>query len=221
METVPSDLSELLLYLARWILFIELVALAFRWVIATDHELKLWVRWLEHPEHSKGRNDAVAAMIALSLNLGIMLALSHNILLLSGYFSAYYMLNYWTQWLANAHFKDAMDHTRKYKENEIVGDKSWQKALTVLEQYWMERPQLGRITTMMFIGCIAFSLALGSKAGQNSYRHNLELAAYLVIAINILIGEILVGRWRHVRDQNIAAIVATAPLKSRAHALEV
>src|ERR1043166_344002 len=70
----PSAPDEMWNFVARLILFVELVILSIRWIIATHHELDLWVLWLENPFT---RQEIYAAIFGLSVFLGLLLAFPH------------------------------------------------------------------------------------------------------------------------------------------------
>src|SRR5260370_12610125 len=195
MWVLPAAPIEKAIFGARIILFVELLFLAFRWIIATHHELDLWLRWLENPF---GRQEMYAAIFGLSVDLGLLLAFPHKIVYISGFITLHFLLNYWTQWLSNDHFDLALQKTRRTR----LG-KARSKVLEEMESFWLKRPQLGRVTTMMFFSFGAFSLAFAGAFQQEAQRLPYQLIAYIVLILDILIGEIVIVRWRRRLEQGL------------------
>ena len=176
----PTAPNELAIYVVRMILFIEILILSFRWIIATHHELNMWVDWLENPFT---KQEMYAAILGLSVVLGILLAFPHRIVFLSGFMTAYLLLNYWTQWLSNDHFNRALEKTRAKKLSEAK-----RIALEAMEHFWLKRPQLGRIATQMYIASISFSLAFAGSFQQGPQKHWFYFSAYIVLSTPTEIG---------------------------------
>ena len=183
-------------YLAQFVLLCVLILLAIRWVYATDKEFKLWTRVLENPTE---KWDAYAAIVSLSLVMGFCLAYAFDLVKVSMAFTGFLLINYWSQWQANDHFSYALPETRK-KSN----DPARQSVLNVMERYWLRKPQLARINTMMFFSSLAFSLAWAGSFLKEPWNSNFELAATLVLVANIILGEIIIGIWRYRRNKEIA-----------------
>jgi hypothetical protein len=189
---------ELLNFAAPVILFIGLVFLMFRWIIATQHEFDMWKSWLNNPFTPI---EQKAALIVFPVFLGIMPAFPNHIVITSGFMAIYSLSNYWTQWLSNDHFHRALQKTR-----ETPVDKVQNEVLTVMEHFWLKRPQLGRIATMLFFNCIAFSLALAGSFQQEPQKHRFRLTAYAILILVLLISEIIIARWRQKMGQDIQQI---------------
>jgi hypothetical protein len=189
---------ELLNFAAPVFLFIELVALVFRWMIATQHEFDMWKSWLKNPFTPI---EQKAALIVFPLVLGVLPAFPNQIVFISGFMAVYSFSNYWTQWLCNDHFHRALQKTQKTSLDKVTSG-----VLTVMEHFWLKRPQLGRIATMIFFNSIAFSLALAGAVQQEPQRHRYQLSAYAILILVLLITEIIIARWRYKLDQDIQQI---------------
>lgn len=183
-------------YIARIVLLIVLILLAIRWVFATDKEFKLWAQVLENPVE---KWDAYVAIVLLPLGLGFCLAYAFDLVKVSMAFTGFLLINYWSQWQSNDHFTHALPETRKKAK-----DAGRQGVLNVMEQYWLKRPQLARITTMMFFSSLAFSLAWAGSFEKQLLRHRFELSATIVLVVSIVLGEILIGIWRYQRNKGTA-----------------
>jgi hypothetical protein len=207
MWSIPANRQEVVPFAARWSLFLVLGGLAIRWVRATHHELNLWKQWLDNPAI---KGEVYATIVFLSLTLGVCLAYFYNTVLITLIFTAFLLLNYWGQWLSNDHIRRSLLQTRERQKSE-----THQAVLGVLERYWLQRPQLARITTLMFFSSVAFSIALAGAVQSGPGKQRFQLLASSILTVNILFGEIIIGWWRHRREQDIAqakqSILVTAP----------
>jgi hypothetical protein len=121
-----------------------------------------------------------------------------NVVFVSGFLTVYLLVNYWTQWLSDEQFEHALQRTR---EGSLTRTRT--RVLSVMEEYWVKRPQLARITTLMFVACMAYSLAFAGFFQEEPLKHGLYLTSYCVLFLDIFIGEIVIFRWRFKRDRNI------------------
>ena len=192
---IPSAWDRQGLSAAGIILFGVLAVLAYRWIDATSNEMEMWLDELRNPMTKK---QVHGAMIGLAIILGFLLAFAHNIPFLSALMAVYFLVNYWTQWLSNKHFGRALERTRKSPL-----DTTNFKVLDVMEEYWLARPQMARIATMMFFALLAFSLALAGWAQQEPQKTRFYLASYVLLFLDILVGEIVMFVWRRDRDSKI------------------
>jgi hypothetical protein len=180
---------------AQLVLLATLIILDVRWIIATHLQLEMWIRWLKQPYP---KTQVYAALIVLSIVLGVMPAFSHRIVIISGIVNLYFFVNYWTQWLSNDHFKSALQENRTKPMSKVKD-----KALVAMEFFWLSRPQLARITTMQFFSGIAFSLALAGAYQQEPEKRLFQLSAYILLILDVLISEIVMAWWRFKLDQAI------------------
>ncbi|MFH1976502.1 MAG: hypothetical protein ABIJ52_13265 [Pseudomonadota bacterium] len=182
--------------ICRIFLFLTIVSLVCRWIAATAHELNLWLDWVEFVFI---KSQVYIAMFSLSIALGLMLVLVYNLTTFTAYFTIYLLLNYWTQWLSNEHFQRAIKKTEKTINNEAV--------LSILETYWLRRPQLGRIATMMFFSSIAFIFSLVYELKYKPHDQLFLTLSYIIIIGTILTGEIFISCWRYKRDKDLQKII--------------
>ena len=181
----------------RIILGITAMFLIGMWIAATFHELLLWINNLQIVFVTY---QVYLAMILTAVGLGVLLLMVWDIMYFSGYFALFLLFNYWSQWLANDYFANALAETPQTPQNS--------KLLEALETYWLKRPQLARIVTMMFVALVAFALSLTGHFGAQRKREVLDLVAYGLIILNIVAGEALVVFWRSRRDTAIASATA-------------
>jgi|ERR1035438_9308154 hypothetical protein len=180
---------------AQLVLLFVLVVLDIRWIIATHLQLEMWIRWLEPPFP---KTQVYAALIVLSIALGVIPAFSHRIVIVSGMMNLYFVVNYWTQWLSNDYFKSALQKTRM-----VAMSPPKEKALVAMERFWLERPQLARITTMQFFSGIALSLAIAGAYQKEPQKQLFQVGAYILLILNAFIGECVIAWWRLRLDQDI------------------
>lgn len=195
MLVLPKALSEAPAFLCRITLFACVLTFILRWIAATAHELDIL---FEYVEYVFIKSRVYMAMVALSVALGVMLVLVYDITIFSAYFSCFLLLNYWTQWATNDQVKDSLAKTKRMNQNKEV--------LEVLEHYWLRRPQLGRIVTMMFTSMVSVCFAVSGTVSDSVLSKKLHLIAHLILILNILIGEAILSLWRHSRDKNIVKI---------------
>ena len=182
---------------AQLVFLSMLIILDIRWIIATHLQLEMWIRWLKQPFP---KTQVYAALIVLSIVLGVIPAYSHKIVIISGMMNLYFVVNYWGQWLSNDHFKIALEENRAEPMSEVK-----RKVLVAMEFFWLKRPQLARITTMQFFSGIAFSLALAEAYQQEPQQKQMfQLCAYILLILDVLISEIVMASWRFRLDQDIA-----------------
>lgn len=157
------------------------------------HEFQLWLRYLHFVFI---RSHVYASMYGLAVVLGMLLILVYNIVAFTGFFSCYLLVNYWTQWVSNEHFPRALAATEKSASD------SHKKVLEVLREYWLGRPQMARIATMMFFSLVSFAFALRGEAGEGS-ANAYTTAAYVLTTLNIAFGEAIISVWRLKRDNRL------------------
>lgn len=192
MWIIPDSVHFIPIFLCRIALFFLTLFLVLRWIAATAQEFEMWKTWLNTPFIS---NQVYVAMYGLAIALGLMLVLVYNITIFSGYFAGFLFINYWSQALANNHFKKALEYTEPTEKNEV--------ALNIMENYWLDRPQLGRITIMAFIATITFIISLVNDLTKSDWFSYLRIISYLLLIFNLLLGESIISYWRYQRDKDI------------------
>lgn len=206
----PTVSSDAALFVTRLLVFAELCVMVYQWINATDNELTLWVRWL--PKQPLERPEAFQAMFGLAVYLGLELALVPHVRLLTFAASALALLNYWTQWLANEHFVEALEFSRSEEDNLVRQD-----ILDVLENYWVRRPQLGRIAMQIYFVGLSFTIAAIAAFEPEPQRAWYQAAAYGLLFLTILTTEITITLWRHERDRELKKLEAKLALQKAEH----
>jgi hypothetical protein len=200
----PSNESNKMLFVLRAILFVILIILSGRWFIATINELEMWsnseLNWSHWTKSSIAKQNAYTAILGLGVLLGLLLAFSNKILLTASLLSLYYLFCYWTQWICNSYFSRALKETR-------VDSDLQRKRLEIMEYYWLNRPQLARNVTMMFCALISLTLATAASF-ESEQKYFFEISAYTLLILNIIVGEIIIAKWRNKRDIDLEKIAA-------------
>ncbi|GEM_PF-3796836 len=197
-----SEPNKIVTLIVPIILFIELLILVARWMIATQHEFNLWKSWLENPFTPV---EYTTAIIVLAAALGILPAFPNNIDFTAGFLTVFYFVNYWSQSLANDHFRRALQRTQKTQMH-----KSKSEVLGVMERYWLKRPQLGRIRIVTFFNFVAFGLALAGKMQPEPRKSCFQLSAYVLLILVLFVSEVVIAWWRYKLDQSIKQIIEAA-----------
>lgn len=187
---------DLALYIAKIVFFLEVLALVVAWVVSTKDEMRLWKRRLANPPETVERKQVYLAIIGLALVLGLALAFPYNPLFITFFLTVSWLVNYWTQWLCLDHFSGALERTK-------AKSAAHQKVLAVMKHYWLVRPQLGRIATMMFWGAMAFSLAFAAAFQPGPRKTLLQFLSYCILFMDILVGELTIWWWRINRDRDM------------------
>lgn len=195
MWRIHAGHGEPALFGARITLFILLFILMFRWIIATIVEFEMWERWLKHPYT---KQQMYVAVLGLPVVGGLLLSFTYNIVIVSGIMTIYLLVNCWTQWLCNDHFKRAIHKTRQNRCSAVRS-----RVLSAMEPYWFKRPQLARIIIMTLFSTGAFSLALAGTYETERLQLLFQLGAYSILILDIIVGELIIAYWRHRLDQDI------------------
>jgi hypothetical protein len=190
------------IFIAPIILFILLIILLIRWIFATWEGFDLWKRWLIHPMTEWQKR---AAFFALAIMLGILPAFPNHIVLTSGLLMIYSFMNYWTQWLTNDHFHRALQKTRSLTVGKVQNE-----VLKAMENFWLKRPQLGRIIIVTFFNFVAFGFALAGEMQQEPQKSYFQLSAYAVLILVLFVSEVVIAWWRYKLDQSIKQIIEAA-----------
>ena len=198
----PALETNKMLFIFRLILFIEIVILIGRWFIATINEVDMWsslkLNWSHWANSFFSKQNTYTGLIGISALVGLLLALVGNIFAMSSILSLYLLFNYWTQWLCNKYFNQAVNATKSINTKH-------KKSIEIMKHYWLIRPQLARIVTMMFFSLVSVSLATASTF-QSEYKDFFEESAYILVILVILVSEIVIAMWRYKRDSDLEKI---------------
>lgn len=115
----------------------------------------------------------------------------------------------------NAELRKAINGSEahlKAVENSMSSDvaNTYHSALDVVEWYWLKlrRPRARRHVFLLTFGAVGSLLAIGWKTYGND---RLKSAAYLVFIFNLFVSELVIGRWRQVRDRSLDNLFLRLP----------
>ncbi|MGH7800156.1 MAG: hypothetical protein ACREOW_05935 [Thermodesulfobacteriota bacterium] len=179
------------------LLLVEIVILIFRWVLAVMGEMRLLKQYLTDFLAPQPIQIYVWTII-FSILLGTLGYLSDNILACSAIFVAYSLGDIWGHRIRNNQLKRALGQTDKASLDSRAS--AWK----AIELFYLERPQLERSATMMFFSFIALLLAQASRfTSSTSNGPWLGCAAYVVLILNIAVTELVIYKWRRLRDRDL------------------
>lgn len=171
--------TEVFFAISRLALVVMTLLLLILWISSTANELDLWSRYMKIAAVTQtGRLAMGVAAIALA----VLLLLTYDILLFSGYFAVFMLITFWCQWVSNNYFSAALKKTRISQEGNAA-------ILDALEDYWLKRPQFARIATIMFVSLVTFALALYGRLGPAEQRKPIEAAAYVTALLILQLGK--------------------------------
>jgi|ERR1041385_7914434 hypothetical protein len=170
-----------LLALATFCLF-------FSYVIATQIEIKLLRDYLGESSFGRLKPKYYVICFGLAVLFGALIASSHKLLAYAGIMVIYNLFDFWGNWEVLKKIESAIDR-------KLHGrlDNSAAKAITIMRGFYFDNPTLPRIVTIMFVNWIVVCLALVELI---THDVRWEDAGYLLIVINIVVGETVIYAWR-------------------------
>jgi hypothetical protein len=192
----PMLTREYLIYVLENTLLITVIILILLWVFAVNGEMEMLQKYFREYIRSQPRQVSVYAIL-FSFLLGVLGWAADNIIAFSLIFAVYAVGDMWGQWLRNRQLKEALRQiAREGSDNETLTSKR-----QAIERYYLERPQMERSATVMFFAFVALSLALvGNASNSIETKDWLHAAAYVIIIADVAISEIVIWRWRKIRD---------------------
>jgi hypothetical protein len=178
------------------VLLIVIVSLLFRWILAVMGEIRM-LRWYMSDRIRPQPIQSSVWTVLFSVFLGVMASFSHNITLCSAAFAVYSLGDVWGQKIRNSQLINAFANMDPDKcEN------SQKKNLNAIKRYYLERPQIERSVTLMFFSFVGLLFAEASCFQSETIAGAwLKCSAYAVVIVNITIGELVIFRWRRLRDE--------------------
>jgi hypothetical protein len=210
--TFPFSMSHLLFLIlfAMQALFIVL------WVWVTENELRLLAQWLDPLDYEppSGQTQMIES-VGIAIFLVAMLVATRNPLWYGAMFLLYSTLDFIGVRYFNAELRKAINGSEahlKAVENSMNSDiaSTYRSALDVIEWYWLKlrRPRALRQAFLLTFGVVGFLLAIGWKTYAND---RLKSAAYLVFIFNLFVSEVVIWRWREVRDGSLHNLLLRLP----------
>lgn len=183
-------------------LSVTTVVLFVRYLTATHHELGLLQEYLSGPSAPRIDPSAYYNVFLLAVVFGVLIAMSHLILVYSALIIVFSLLDYWGGWQGRRKITPLFDK----KLSQHLSERE-RKIVEIIRHHYLGNPSLGRVTIMMFFNWVAFSLALVAHYERIERCRDL---AYLIVILNIVVGEFVIHRWRNIRDRKIEKLDPTA-----------
>lgn len=190
----PSLTATYSLEVLKVLLLITIAGLVFRWIFAVSGEMRLLREYFPNQIRPQPGQVYVWTVI-FSVLLGTLFALTGNIIAFSAVFAVYSVGDMWGQKIRDAQLKPGFHEAR----DEVIDD-DLRARRAVIESYYLTRPQIERAATIMFFSFVALSLALAGNGASTDIRNRVHVASYAIVIINVLVSEIVIGRWRRQRD---------------------
>ena len=131
----------------------------------------------------------------LALFFGMLISISHLILIFSIIIVFYNLCDVWGGWQVSKTIRPLID--RKLAMDDCIEEK---EIIKTLKLYYFGNPTLQRVITIMFCNWIAVCMSLIFYFDHNPLFRNI---AYSLIILNIIISEIVIYLWRKKRDKII------------------
>lgn len=201
---LPSSTSNLLFL----ILFAMQGLFIILWILVTERELLLMAQWLDPVDYEppSGQTQMIES-VGIAVFLVAMLVATRNPLWYGAMFLLYSTVDFIGGRYFNAQLRKAIDGSEahlKAVEDTMNSDvaSTYHSALDVIASYWLKprRPRARRHVFLLTFGAVGLLLAIGWKTYGND---RLRSAAYLVFIVNLLVSEVVIWRWREVRDESL------------------
>lgn len=210
-QRIKAIQPDLLNY-AYLALFILTGILIFLWIWATQRELNLLFEWLD-PERfvppSSLKETLMILFFAVLLTALLFAArspLSYGIIL-----TAYSVILIPSTIYLNTEIQEAINKSKNRLSEDLenqklaVQAKLYAAGVEVLETYFIRRPMKLRLIIIMVASAIGLTLAIYWKKSQSRW---VGVASYAVFFAIILFSEIVIARWRCIRDRELREIEA-------------
>jgi hypothetical protein len=191
--------------LLQVVLLVVVIIWMIGWIQATSHEFQLCRENLTHFPAIRGGAYYVPWFLAVTL--GVLGYFSDKIVVFASIFVVTNLLDFWGNWLFQQHFEEALRLSRMaLSKSSEPKDRKRQcaPAHAALEEYYLHRPLLPRIVTMMFLsfGCLILAV-VGQMSSSHIYSFEFTCAAYITMIINIVGAIVVISIWRSRRDRKI------------------
>jgi len=150
----------------------------------------------------KVRGNIMPTGIVLAILLGLLLYASDDALIYSIIISLIRLAQVWGSWILHGQIKLGAEMVFK----EESSNKEANQLALAFTNFYLKRPHISLMATMMFISLVAFAFALYSKFGDVSHitlRHYSLICSFSLLIISIIIDEIVNQIWRRARNKEM------------------
>ena len=178
------------------------VLLFTRYLTACHHELSLLEEYLGASSAPRVDPGVYYNVFLLAVVFGVLIAMSHLIMVYSALIIIFNLADLWGGWQGEQKIKPLFE--KKLSQHLAPTER---KIIEIIRYYYLGNPTLERVATVMFVNFIACSSALVAHFTGILWWRDL---AYLIVILNICVGELVMYRWRRRRDRMIAAVDPTS-----------
>jgi hypothetical protein len=146
--------------------------------------------------------QAYLAILAVAVVLGTLGYFYDKIIIFSIIFAIYNLFNMWAVWVVNQHLTETFDIS---KSNPTIEESSKMR-IAILEEYYLRRPQIPRIVTIMFFSMTSIIFGILGALSNSPHATYFLYGAYVIMILNISLSELVIWFWRQTRDERIKGI---------------
>jgi hypothetical protein len=208
-DKVKNSLFDFLILGHLLVLFMTLI-LVFLWIWSTQKELDLCLNWLD-PDHYIPPTNLIETIMIIgeSILLCLLFWASFDPLFYAIIFALYSIIITITNKYALNEVHKAIKSSRvrlkvEFKENENSKiNLEYVKGVDVLERFFILRPWMKRFIIIDIVSLLASGLGITWKITGQKF---IGFITYIVIFLTILVSEIVIAKWRIVRDNRLRSI---------------
>lgn len=191
MENFPvTQLSIVLLF--------ETLVLIFLWTHVAEGEINMFQdNFEEFAPSIPGLTYGITVLLAIFLAL--LGAFSYNIVIYSSIYVCFWLFGTFSWWIKLSKLKITLKRARNEASPEDGRRKNWD----VIESYEFENPHYLLGVTMLSLSFVSLIIGLRGELLSNSWTIWWLSAAYIMMILTIAIGEIVLMKWRHKRDDSL------------------
>ena len=197
-EAFSTDSLELfpLPQLSIVLLFMTIM-LILGWFKAVAGEMEMLRTYAEDFAPVLPRSTSHVA-IALAVTLGLLAFFSDRTLVYSSLFVCYKISEVWAIWIRDSKIEEGLKTARELSSSEDKRRQAWD----VIENYYMNRPQIPLAVTELSLMVVAIVLSIYGEVLQPSLLAKLlSTSAYLVIILTLITNSVVYTIWRRERDR--------------------
>ena len=178
------------------LLFIVTIIMIFFWLRSTEGELQMLQDYLSEFIISVPKSTSFI-IFGLAVVGGLLCYFSDKITIYTSIFVAYNFLMMWALWTRDKEIKKSLKHAR----NDTLKTDDRRKAWSIIESFYLERPQLQLSVSQLFLSFISLILGIfGELVKNQNTARLLFVLAYIIMLINIALIETIYIIWRNKRD---------------------
>ena len=194
---------------ASVILVIVTVVILFFWIWSPRRDIELLEEWFAHRSNVRNPQFEWVTGLGLATLFASLLWFASQPIIYSPIFIMYCTFYFLGVRHFHKYVKDALAQRKKALKTNIKEENKelieiHERALQVLEKYYLKNRHLMRIGTMAVFGVIAFSVALLGRALD--FKVWGDISATLIVVVTFIVSEVYIIIWRRERDKKITPL---------------